>query len=520
MRPVAVLLAVCLSACSAARPPTVVATRPVGPDPVALKADADAQFRKGCLDCLTRAFEMYDGLRQYPAVATDATVGAIRAAALITLRERGLGMMDSGHLERALSLAQSDVDLEAAFSTPLAIVGATAARRGRVVTASPEVDAARRQFLLQNRIRWTEFLRANADADPLMATLWVSFSCANSLTAEGRTRQGLLAPLHVQRESTLVEFEVSTCATLDGTALETLASDEPDFHEIDYWLGFRELSGQRLDEAQALLAKSYEWHPAWPAASVALAGLYMTSEELVPALDYYERTLAMLPGFVDAMVGRVRALSYLGRYQEAIAAANELVPTTPADGYYWRAWNRNQLDEIDVAWADIVEAERVWSNSEVAKLAGVIAYRRHELEVARGKFETAARLNPSDCDAHFYLGGVQAELKGWRASANAYTEATACLADLRVSLVRDLATIAASTASEERKARQTASRQQKIELADRMTRQARFNLAVSYFNLGEASDARHYAEMVLDDEVFGERARTILYELKPQSVPP
>ena len=166
------------------------------------------------------------------------------------------------------------------------------------------------------------------------------------------------------------------------------------------------------------------------------------------------------------MVGRIRVLSYIGRSEDALAGANELLEVQPPDAYYWRAWNRNQLDQLDDAWSDIAEAERIWTNSEVAKLAGVIAYRRHELDVAREEFDKARTLNPSDCDAQFYLGGVQAELKGWQPSSDAYLEASACLLDLRAGLVRDLATIAASSASEERKARQTASREQKIALAD------------------------------------------------------
>ncbi len=512
--PLALVLAA--TACAPAKPPAVAALAPVGPSPSARLADADALLRAGCLDCLLEAFHIYDALRPVPAVAGRAASGVIRAAGLVALRERSLGMSDSGHLPRARALLTAGSDLESAFAFLLQIIDGTAARIGRLFSRRGAGEGSRLLPRRQDRLRWMELLRATADDDVLSATVWVSFACENSRSLGVSWRDALLAPLSMQKDAPVVLFEVATCSTLDADALQAVVDRESRFREADYWMGFRELGRRRLDESQALLTRAYEWHPQWPAAALALAGLSTTAEEFAPALELYDRALVLLPGLADAMVGRVRALSYLGRYADAVDGANGLLETMPADGYFWRAWNKNQLEQIDEAWSDVRHAERLWVNSEVAKLAGVIAYRRRELDVARDRFETAGLLNASDCESHFYLGGVRAELRSWTPSEEAYLLAESCLERSRMRLVEEVAAIQTSNAPEDRKARRVASRQQKIATADSMIRQSWFNLAVAYYNLQRPAEARHYAELVVDDEQFGERARTILSDMRPQ----
>ena len=423
-------------------------------------------------------------------------------------------MQDSGYLARARQVMSTSDDLETAFSMPLDVIDAAPTRMGRVFDPAVNLEIDRRSRIRQqNRLRWTELLRATADQDPFSAALWVSFNCANSLNAAARAPEALLQSLVVQKDAPIVVYEASTCYVQAHDVLAPLAEREPRFREADFWLGFFELSRMQLDEAQAKLTHAYDWHPDWPAASVALAGLFMTAEEIASALDFYDRALRLLPTLADALVGRVRALSNLQRYEEALAGTDAFVNELPSDGYYWRAWNENQLERLDQAWADVESAGRYGVTAEIAKLAGVIAYRRHELDVARDRFATARRLDANDCDSHFYLGGVQAELKAWAPSAEAYVVASSCLEGLRRRLVNEITAIQTSDRAPDRKARQVASREQRIALADRMQRQAWFNLAANYFNVGRTSDARAFAEKVLDDEIFGERARSLLAQL-------
>jgi len=84
-----------------------------------------------------------------------------------------------------------------------------------------------------------------------------------------------------------------------------------------------------------------------------------------------------------------------------------------------------------------------------------------------------------------------------------------CLDDAEAAARQDIGRIAASTASDARKARQTARRQQQIASAVRMRATCWFNAAVANFNLSKPDEARRYAEKVADDEQFGERARDL-----------
>src|SRR5262245_61895180 len=99
------LLAV-LSGCSAPKRP---AATPVNPEVQAATrlAEADRLIRVGCLDCLIAAYGEYDQLRAFPSLRDAAASGAIRSAALAALRQREIGYVDEGYLQRARSLASS-----------------------------------------------------------------------------------------------------------------------------------------------------------------------------------------------------------------------------------------------------------------------------------------------------------------------------------------------------------------------------------------------------------------------------
>ena len=75
---------------------------------------------------------------------------------------------------------------------------------------------------------------------------------------------------------------------------------------------------------------------------------------------------------------------------------------------------------MDDARQDVERAERVWVNSEVAKLAGILAYKRGDLEMAQQKFETAAALNPDDCEIAFDRAAVFADRRDWQHAVDGF----------------------------------------------------------------------------------------------------
>src|SRR5262245_2006862 len=97
------------------------AKHPAGPSPPDLSsrlADADASLAAGCFDCLRNALDKYQAVRTVagalPAAVERATTGAFRAAALLALRQRELGMVDDGYLKTAKDLAAESCSAAAA----------------------------------------------------------------------------------------------------------------------------------------------------------------------------------------------------------------------------------------------------------------------------------------------------------------------------------------------------------------------------------------------------------------------
>ena len=153
-------------------------------------------------------------------------------------------------------------------------------------------------------------------------------------------------------------------------------------------------------------------------------------------------------------------------------------------------------------------------NAGVPKLAGIVAYRRKQLEVARAKFEESYKIGRDDCETGFYLGVVHAELGTWPATAIVLTETSACLEKAERTNLKEIDEFRAADMPADRKDRQIKKREQQIANGRRMMAQSWFNIAVASYNLGQKDEARQYAEKVAADDQFGERARDLLNRLK------
>jgi tetratricopeptide (TPR) repeat protein len=528
-----VLWTVALSACAHPH----IAAAPSGPTPTERLAAADELVRAGCLDCLIDAFREYDAIRTMTVAAArpggppvtpipgaaDAAAGAVRAAAMIALRERELGMIDEGYLERARAVVSGNAALQGTYGLVVDIIDAGSRRLKGV----PEPGgAARLQGLIANRAGWLDFLRLHADDDALFADAWIWFSCSNSTNRPDRNPDRLLAPLVHFKTAPIAVYQTAVCTGTDRPTIESLQAQNPRFHEVDYTLGMIELGAispagmiqlttARVDVALQDLARAYAWHAAWPTLITSLGGLHMTAEAYDSALDLYNEELALLPAYPDGLLGRVEALSYLARYEDAIAGATELLTTQTSQGeaFYWRAWNQLRVPRLEEAWVDVQQAEHLWVNGDVSKLAGIIAYQRHELDVARGRFETAQRLNDDDCESKFNFAAVNAELGQWGVAVDAYDRTGVCLERVRTQITGQIAALDASDAAPERKARGLASRNKQLLGATRMLVQSWFNTAIADSKLDRKDEARKFAEKVMDDDQFGARAKDLLAQL-------
>ncbi|MBI3493592.1 MAG: hypothetical protein HY047_17715 [Acidobacteria bacterium] len=511
MRHLSILVILTLTgACAAPKRPVVTP----GPSASDRLAAADALVRAGCFDCLASAYREYDALRRSPAVADLAMAGAIRASALLALREREMGMVDDGYLEIARDLA-GQPGAPAVTTKLLDIVGALPG--GLLSVGRPpssDADLERSRILRTNRAAWKAWLRESTELDELAAYAWTSLLCG-SIEERDTSVDEIFAAVSTFRDAPLLAFRRATCRGVEPEPLTSLRDQDSRFIEVSALLGAFAVGRRDLDEADKQFQVAYDWHPQWPRVTLAIANVAMTGEEFDRALEFYDTTLSF-ETTPDALLGKVRALTYLARYQDAITTVDVMLAERwyPGDGRYWRALNEASLEQNDAAWVDVEAADKLLINAEVPKLTGIIAYRRQQLDVARGKFDLSHERNAFDCETTFYLGVVLAEQRAWERTAAVLTDAVHCLDEAELALNKEIATIRASKDPPARQARQIARREQLIVKGRRMIATSWFNTAVAYFSLSRNDDARLCAEKVADDEQFGARAREILSRLK------
>ena len=261
------------SACSARTRPTV------SPDSgfAARLAEADALLRAGCLDCLEAAYRAYDELRLNRQVTEAATLGFLRTAGLIAVRERELGMAESGSLARAREVT-ADNETASALFNPLFDVAETLPVGGAARQMADEADFNRRAVAYRNLQAYTNLLRTAADNDPLNAYLWIAFNCAYSPPGEQRLGERLEA-VPTWRATALLSFKAATCIGYGGAAVDRLLEADPRFVEINYFLAARDMVRGRADEAIERWRTAFSWRPRWPSVTNALAQALLSLEE-------------------------------------------------------------------------------------------------------------------------------------------------------------------------------------------------------------------------------------------------
>ena len=501
------------SACSRTAQPAV-AVAPA-PTPAQRLASADALVRAGCLDCLVAAYGQYDLLRTFPAARDAATAGAVRSAALVALRERELGLVDDGYGQRARALLIGAPNLPHWLPTLLDIIDVLPASVGGITrTPTSDIDLDRARVLRANRTAWHTRLRELAPIDELAAYVWLAFTCG-ATESRDLTLDEIVEPASPFKEAPLVGFKRAICRGIEPQPLLALRERDSRFAEVAYYLGLFAVGQRKLDEADQRFEEAYAWRTQWPSLTQSIANVAMTAEEFERSLTFYNRTLELEPHAVDALLGKVRALTYLGQNTEAIATTDQLIADRwfVGDARYWRALNESELEQNEAAWIDVELAAKLLINAQVPKLAGLIAYRRQQLDVSRAKFEESRLRNPNDCETTFYLGVVLAEQRSWTPTADVLLDAARCLEANEIAYLEEIASIQASSDPPARKAGKIARREQYVAKGRRQLATSWFDIAVAYYNLSRKTEARQFAEKVADDELFGERAREIMARL-------
>ena len=417
------LLAALAAGCATRRVPEVVAPAQRAPfDP-----ESDVLLARGCYRCLERA---YDAAR-----TRGARQSAFEAAALLVLRSKELGLPSREWLDRARALAAPD----GSTGVLLDIVEALPPDR-----TSEERDAlfepGRRQRVMSSLDTWRAALQNGPASSLFRAYLDVSIVCAF-----GRLRENAASfsgALDAVATTPLYQYAIGICDATHAERLATMRAASAEFVDADFALGryaIEEPLKPDPEEGLRRLRTAAAEFPRSQVIAVRVADVYRTWEEWAPALEAVDTALAVAPRHPEATIGRAISLSYLGRSDEAIAAATQLIDGGQwhlGQAFYWRAWNYLRLGDHERARADADRARTLMANAAVYVLSGVIEWRLGHLETAERDFQDAITMDLGECDGAFDLGVVR-DLRAKPSEAlAAFKQAGQCV-DLSIALRRE-----------------------------------------------------------------------------------
>jgi tetratricopeptide (TPR) repeat protein len=469
---------------------------PIGPSAQTLAelAQAESLLRAGCYLCLKEAQALY--------VKHNNLKGIADTAILIAVREKELGIPSDVTITGPLADAVGLISGETSGLDPLQ---RAAVNRGR---APVDKDNAVRRAL-----------------DPLFGTDLAATYVALTIDCESPAliQSVDIAGLTKQYEGVpLMQFRLGRCGRpAIASQLAALRAADPRWADTLFWEARAELTSQLgaidFPSALKLYAEGREAFPKSLALTMAWGNANLSVEEFAAALSGFDDVLAAFPTHRDAMIGRVTALSYLLRHPVAIDSATRLIELGTwhvGDAYYWRAWNRYHLKEIEPAWEDVENAIKGLSNSRVFTLAGLIAYARKDLPTAVDRFDTAFKIDPTACDAVWMSGLVSIDQQQLVTAAPKFSRAMTCFISSAAALRGDRNRIESAiakrgTAATEREARRLARLQRDADNADERAAQSAFNAAQCYARTGERGLAINFVDVAIGHLGMREKAEAL-----------
>lgn len=472
-----VLLAALAAACGSR------SARVVEPD---RGAWADELVRQGCYDCLLDARAAYERLAANSAAAL---ARVFEVDLLLALREKELSIDPTATLAHAESLVPRLSKLPA--DQLLAIVRAV-----------PE-DAAGRRVLppTKDAAQQIDLALAAIDASPFSAELndYLRLTIQCGRTTPDRVRPTNDIPLLAYRRS------ICTPPFLFDR-LRAVRTAVPRFVEVSFFLGRVAMAAIfRTDgsEVRGYFEQAYARFSNSPTIAFDLGTVYQATNECRPAERLFTRVLELKPAHEEGRLGRAVCRTYLSQNEEAVADATVLIDARASnrgEAYYWRAWNRRHLKQIEAARADIDQARALRYNARVLTLAGMIEYDQREYEIARRDLTQARDLDPRECDAPWYLGLVEVAVESWPPGAKAFVGAAQCYEALLKETEKFRADMAARTdVSEDFRKRQLAGFDAAI--ADDNVRKsaAELNAAINFGRAGDIPNATVYMKRAAVD---------------------
>jgi tetratricopeptide (TPR) repeat protein len=451
-------------------------------------ARAQALVREGCYDCLLEARAIYDAAPASRRRAVQQPLFEIEL--LLAMREKELAIDPSATVARARAAAEG---LPPSLDTDAIL---------QLVEFLPE-DATGRRILPPAERRQFDDSLALVDRSPLSPIvrgyLRLSLQC-------GRVPVDAATPI-AERETPLISYRLAICDNPIQTApLQAVRKAVPRFVETSFFLGraaMGSLPGTDGRQASGLFEEAYARFPESPAITFNLATVYQATGDCRRGEDFFSRTLALRDGHIEARLGRAICRTYLSKPEDAIADASILIDgraSNRAEAYYWRAWNRRHLKQIELARADIDQARALRYNAQVLTLAGMIEHDQREFDRAREDLTRARSMDPRECQARWYLGLVGYATEAWAESADGFADAADCYARAIAETEAQRGQMAKrDDVSEEFRARQLAGFDAAIAEDSSQKSAADLNAAINYARARDVEKATTYMKRAAVD---------------------
>lgn len=509
MKHVVILGCFVLAACAARGP---------SPQTVAELARADQLAIAGCYTCLQDALAIFEReLQPNRRAPLGVAARAFETAILIALREKELGIPAEAAIERARGLA-ARVPPSIGQIAPAVLTELADLTPGEISGLDHD-QRDQRRLTIERRTRRDE-LRPVLDAvqpPALVATYLAATIDCDSI--EGRKKLNPDQLLAAHPGSLLLRYRLALCALGPSRGLPDVRQADPRWLDTLFFEGRAAMSSRigsrgtpNIRGAIDLFTQAHKAFLRSPAIFLALAHAQRAYGDQEAALDSYNGVLAMTPTLREALLGRTITLSHLNRPAEAVETATRMIDLGTwllPDAYYWRAWNRYALKQIDEAWVDAEQAIKLSANTNVYLLAGIIAYDRKELEVAKNRFENSRKMDPNHCSAHSYLGLVHAALNEWTEATPVFSTAMTCFIQAAAQARKELAELQRESDDPVYTGRLAADRQKTIDDSERKAAEAGYNAAQGFLRAGKRNEALGHLQVALEHPTLQKQAETL-----------
>ncbi len=508
----AALLAAC-AARHAAAPPQTAQQRPVPPEArfnVEEKiAEAESLAMRQTYVRLRRAFSLYQEIEKHSPGRGRFAKGYAMTALLLAVRAKEVGLRNGEYLGKARELVTASESL-AGLAPALAVADFVPVKTEGVWSDEPEPGPG-----AEKKLPASELLASGLAAHPEAAPFFAYFRVL-LLEQAGQiepAKSVLDKALAEYPDSLLLKYKRATTPPGDRKLLEEIADKEPEFFEAFLEQGRIALEGGALITAEKHFLRAHEGIPDSPRITILLAGVNFGTEEYDRSLDFYEKTLALAPGYMEALLGEAICLSCQGRCGEAIPHLEDLMargPSLKGECLFWLAADLHEMGEDERAAAEIEQAKPVLPVARVYTLAGTIALERDLPDAAERDLKIAVGMDTGESDAFFGLGKLYARKKAWPDSALNFMFAGLGFESDEKKIIGKIGQVEGSPMPEDRKARLLARKKGQLEKTRLTKATAQFNAAAGYFNSGDLEKARTWARQAAAHPYFADKAKEFM----------